>query len=70
MFTPNKTFRQQYDRTYRKYPVMANVMLIMMELANATGGSIFETFPDKEVSRFIVSRFENPRAYQLPGEAR
>jgi hypothetical protein len=68
--TVNKTFRRQYDRTYRKSPIMANVLLIMMELANATQGSIFETFPDKDVSRFIVSRFENPRAYQLPGEAR
>ena len=59
-----KTFHREYDRLFRRNPVAANFHLLLYQ----HGSEIFKKpFPDVETSRFIVHRFKDPQAYQLPG---
>ena len=68
MFRPNRNFRRDYDRLYRKDPVAANMFLLLAELADEKGEVRFETpFPESEIQRLMTVRFNDPRAYQLPG---
>jgi hypothetical protein len=60
-------FRREYDRTFQKNPFAANFHLLLCE----KGREIFaRPFPDLEMSRLIVRRFKDPRAYHLPKEAK
>ena len=68
MFRPNKKFKRDYDRLFKKVPVAANVFLLLAELADEKGQVRFETpFPDAEIQRLMTARFNDPEAYQLPG---
>ena len=70
-FTPSRRFRREYDRTFRKDPAAANVMLLLCELADDKGQVRLETpFPEVEIQRLMAARFTDPRAYQLPGGLR
>ena len=67
-FTPNRRFRRDYDRLFKKDPAAANIFLLLAELANEKGQVNFETpFPEAEIQRLMVARFNDPKAYQLPG---
>jgi len=68
MLRSNRKFKRDYDRIYRKDPTTANVLLLLAELANDKGEVSFETpFPEAEIQRLMIARFDNPLAYQLPG---
>jgi hypothetical protein len=63
-FFPSRRFRRDYDRAFRKEPLAANVMLLLCELADDRGK--VET-DEAELYRLMTARFDDPRAYQLPG---
>jgi hypothetical protein len=62
MFKPNRKFRRDYRRLYRKDPLSANTFLLLCELANDHGQ--VET-SDEEIAALLTARFEDPEAYQL-----
>ena len=67
-FSPTRRFRRDYDRLFRKNPLGANIFLLLAELANERGEARLETpFPEVEIQRLMAARFDDPRAYQLPG---
>jgi hypothetical protein len=67
-FTPGRKFKRHYNRLFRKNPLGANVFLLLAELANERGEVGLETpFPEIEIQRLMVARFDDCRAYQLPG---
>lgn len=61
-FSPNKKFRRQYKRLFRKDPIAANAFLLLCELADDRGQ--VETSPE-EIVVLMATRFEDPEAYQL-----
>jgi len=63
-FTPSRRFRRDYDRTFKKDPLAANLLLLLRELADEHGRIKTD---EAELARLMASRFDNPRAYQLPG---
>jgi len=70
-FTLNRHFRRDYDRLYRKDPAAANVFLLLCELADEKGQVRFESScPETEIQRLMAARFNDPKAYQLPGGAK
>lgn len=66
-FSPNRRFRRDYDRLFRKDPLGANVFLLMAELAGERGEVDLGPVPEIEIQRLMLSRFKDPRAYQLKG---
>ncbi len=67
-FTPNRKFRRDYDRIFRQDPAAANVFLLLSELADEHGQTRFSApQPAAEIARLMAARFDDPRAYQLPG---
>ena len=68
MFTPNRKFRRDYDRMFRKNPAAANMYYLLTEIADEKGQVTF-SWPssEEEIQRLMTARFSNPRAYQLPG---
>lgn len=68
MFRLNQKFRRDYDRIFRKDPAAANAFLLLCELADEKGQVKLEApFPETEIQRLMTARFNDPRAYQLPG---
>ena len=63
----SRKFRRDYDRLFREDPLAANVFLLLSELADERGQITFTNPPEEEVQRLMLSRFEDPWAYQLPG---
>ena len=71
MFVQNRKFKRDYDRLYRKDPAAANVFLLLTELADKNGQVIFDNpFPEVEIQRLMSARFDDPKAYRLPGDAK
>lgn len=66
-FRHNRHFRRYYDRLFKKDPAVANMMLLLSELADDKGFVRFGAFPEMELQELMTSRFENIWAYQLPG---
>jgi len=66
-FIPNRKFKRDYDRIYKKDPVAANVFLLMCELADEKGQVSFTEPAEIEIQRLLMARFDDLRAYQLPG---
>ena len=70
-FISSRHFRRDYDRTFRKDPLAANIMLLLCEFADKNGYILIDSpFPEVEIQRLMTARFEDPRAYQLPGGPR
>jgi hypothetical protein len=68
MGIPNRKFKREYSRLYRKDPLAANVFILLAEVANERGEVRFETpFPEVEIQRLMVARFADPQAYQRGG---
>ncbi len=63
-FTPPGRFRRDYDKAFRKGPLAANMLLLLCELADDKGQVKTD---EVELARLITARFDDPRAYQLPG---
>ncbi len=64
-FRPNRRFRRDYDRAFRKDPLTANVLLLLAELAAENGEVRLGPIPEREIQRLMVARFQDPRAYQI-----
>jgi len=62
MFQPNKKFRKEYDRIFKKDPEAANILLLLTELADKKGQ--IETDPG-ELARLLAARFNDPKEYAL-----
>ncbi len=70
-FTSSRRFRREYDHLFRTDPTTANVFLLMAEMANERGEVRLKTaFPEIEIQKLMAARFEDCRAYQLPGGPR
>jgi len=63
-FIPNRHFRREYDRIFQKDPTTANVFLLLAELADEKGQIVTDEF---EIQKLMVTRFNDPKAYQLSG---
>lgn len=62
-FTPNRRFRRDYNRLFKKDPAAANVFLLLCELADDRGQ--VET-TEEELAILLNARFgNNPRRYSL-----
>lgn len=67
-FTPSRRFRRDYERIFKRDPGAANILLLLAELADEHGEARFNTpDPAAEISRLMAARFDDCRAYQLPG---
>ncbi len=63
MFTPNRKFKRDYNRIYRKDPVAANMLLLLCELADEKGQV---NTNDEELAVLFNARFgDNPRRSSL-----
>lgn len=70
-FIPSRKFKRDYDRLFLKDPAAANVFLLLCELADEKGQVVFDSpSPEVEIQRSMATRFNDPRAYQLPGRSR
>lgn len=67
MFVPNRNFRRDYDRLFKKCPEAANVFLLLAEIADEKGQVRMGPCPEAEIADMMSARFNDPRAYQLPG---
>ncbi|MFA5181075.1 MAG: hypothetical protein WC405_07115 [Syntrophales bacterium] len=66
-FTLNRRFRRTYDQLFKKDPATANAFLLLAELVDAGGQVQFGPCPKVEIQQLMAARFNDPRAYQLPG---
>lgn len=66
--TLSRRFKRDYDRLFREDPLGANMLLLLAEMANERGEIRFNTpDPVDEIYPLMKARFEDLRAYQLPG---
>jgi len=61
-FIPNRKFKKQYDRVFRRDPVAANLLLLLAELADEKGQVMTD---EQELSRLMPLRFSDPHEYAL-----
>ncbi len=61
-FKPNRKFRRDYDRIFKRDPMAANTFLLICELADKKGQ--VETSPE-ELAELMAARFEDPKGYAL-----
>jgi len=66
-FRPNRIFRRQYRKIFKKSPEAANVLLLLAELADEHGQVHLGPSPENEIAVLMAARFEDPRAFQLGG---
>lgn len=62
VFTPNKKFRKDYHRLFKRDREAANLFLLVCELADQKGQ--FET-SEKELAELMAKRFKDPGEYAL-----
>lgn len=63
----NRKLKRDYDRLFKKDPAAANVFLLLAELADEKGQVHLGPYPEAELPRLLAARFDDPRAYQIPG---
>jgi hypothetical protein len=61
-FKPNRKFKRDYDKLFKKDPLAANTFLLICELANEKGQVITS---EQEIADLMAIRFEDPRRYAL-----
>lgn len=68
----NRKFKRDYDRFFKDDPATANMYLLLCELAAEAGGefTLPTTYPEAEIQRLMLARFDDPLAYQFPGGAK
>jgi hypothetical protein len=65
MFNPNsKSFKRDYDRLYKIDPAMANMFLLICELADENGQVIID---EQQLAELMQARFNDPGEYALKG---
>lgn len=66
-FTPNRKFKREYRKIFKKSPSAANMLLLLCELADEKGRVHLGPDPEAELALLMGARFEDPTAYQLRG---
>jgi hypothetical protein len=64
---PSRRFKRGYDRIFKRDPAAANVFLLLAELADEKGHVRLGPCPEAEIQQLMAARFDDCRAYQLPG---
>lgn len=64
-FKPNGKFKRKYERLFLQNPLGANMFLLIAELANDKGRV---KTSEEEIAVLFNARFDDPKAYQLPGD--
>lgn len=62
-FKPNRKFRRDYNRIFKKDPEAANVFLLLCELADDNGQIIIQN--ESEIADLMATRFNDPGEYAL-----
>ncbi len=62
MFKPNRKFRRDYDRLFKKDPGAANLFLLLAEIADENGQVQAD---EKELASLMSARFDDPQEYAL-----
>lgn len=63
-FKPNRKFKRDYDKLFKKDPLAANTFLLICELANEKGQVITN---EQEIADLMAIRFNDPEEYALGG---
>ena len=68
-FKPNRRFKREYNRLFKKDPIAANTFLLLAELADEKGqvkilGTTEEEIGE-EISKLMAARFNDPEEYAL-----
>ena len=61
-FKPNRRFKKDYDRLFKKDPMGANMLLLLCELADDKGQIVTN---EVEIAELMTVRFEDPEEYAL-----
>ena len=61
-FQPNRKFKRDYDRLFKKDPLGANTFLLLCELADKKGQVMTN---EQELADLLAARFEDPEEYAL-----
>ncbi|MFH1147469.1 MAG: hypothetical protein V1736_07155 [Pseudomonadota bacterium] len=67
-FKPNRKFRKDYNRLFKRDPLAANTLLLLCELANDRGEVLLPADPEEQAQQIrdlMAARFEDPRARQI-----
>ena len=68
-FKPNRKFKKEYDKIFKRDPLAANTFLLLAELADDQGrvkiSGATKQDVAKEVRRLLVARFNDPEEYAL-----
>lgn len=63
MFDPkNKSFKRDYDRLFKIDPGMANMYLLICELADEKGQVVID---EQQLAELMTARFNDPEEYAL-----
>ena len=62
-FVPNRKFRKDYDRLFKKDPLGANTFLLLCELANDKGEVFIKD--ESQITELMAVRFNDPEEYAL-----
>lgn len=62
-FKPNRKFRKDYNRLFKKDPAAANALLLLCELADEKGQIFVKD--EMEIAELLAARFEDPKEYSL-----
>ena len=61
-FIPNRKFRKDYDRLYKKDPMGANMFLLLCEIADDNGQV---KITEEEILKLMAACFNDPEEYAL-----
>ena len=61
-FKPNRKFRKDYDRLFKKDPMGANMFLLLCEIADDKGKVATN---EAEIAELMAARFNDPEEYAL-----
>jgi len=61
-FKPNRKFRKQYEKIFRRDPAAANLFLLLAELAGDGGQVVTD---ERQLAKLMVERFKDLREYAL-----
>ena len=68
-FKPNRKFKKEYDKIFKRDPLAANTFLLLCELANEKGQvrlpGTSEGEVGEEVQKLLIARFNDPEEYAL-----
>ena len=68
-FKPNRKFKKEYDKIFKRDPLAANTFLLLCELANEKGqvrlAGTSEGEVGEEVQKLLIARFTDPEEYAL-----